>query len=140
MIEISLGVLFALLLIWASKTWKLESWSYTVSLVFLPLIYMAFGLLSEGENIVLYEFYFGIPFFLFAVLGLIFEFKWSAYLIGVLWLSHAAYDLFHAQLFVNTGVFYWYPHFCAAVDFAISAYIFWCARQWPSAKIRLLPG
>jgi hypothetical protein len=137
MIEIATGLLFAALLVYASRYWQLESWSYTLSLIFLPLIYMVFGLFSEGDDIVLMEFCFGIPYFIIATIGMLREFKGSAYVVAGLWFLHAMYDLIHNQLFINTGIFDWYPYFCAAVDFAISAYILWASRLWPSANIRL---
>lgn len=137
MIEILMGLLFAVFLIYTSRHWHLESWTYTLSLIFLPLIYMMFGLISEGENIVFMEFIFGLPYFVVALIGLLGNFKRSAYLVAALWFFHAVYDLSHGAIFINTGVFSWYPYFCAAVDFAVSAYILWFCRTWPSANIRL---
>lgn len=137
MIEISMGLLFAFLLIYSARRWQLESWSYTLSLIFLPLIYMLFGTMSEGENTVLMEFIFGVPYFGIAILLLLGNFKGSAYLLATLWVLHAVYDLSHNQIFINTAVFSWYPAFCAAVDFVIGGYIFCCARMWPSANVSL---
>ncbi|MFK8021451.1 MAG: hypothetical protein AB8B86_16935 [Pseudomonadales bacterium] len=137
MVEISMGLLFAAMLVIASRSWQLESWAYTLSLLFLPMFYMGFGLFADGDGIVLKEFLFGIPYFAIAILGLLYQFKWSAYAVAIMWLLHAVYDVVHNEFFINTGVFNWYPYFCAAVDFAIGGYILWSARQWPSASISL---
>jgi hypothetical protein len=138
-IEILVGLVFAILMIVASRLWDIESWSYSLSLVFLPLIYMVFGIFADGENIVLMEFYFGLPYFAIAILLLVRNFRGSVYLVAAMWSLHAFYDVFHNQLFVNTGVFSWYPYFCAAVDFSIGAYLFLFAHRWPSANMQRTP-
>ena len=119
------------------RYWKFESWSYALSLLFLPSIYMIFGVFSKGDNIILWEFYFGIPYFVLGVLLIYCSFRWSAHLVAFLWFSHAFYDFFHNSIFVNTGVFTWYPYFCAAIDFVICVYILWIAQDLPDANINL---
>lgn len=135
MIETIAGIAFALLLICASRQGAFESWLYTLSLPLLPAIYMVFGLFSEGENVVLREFYAGVPYIALGLLVALRPFRWSAYAVAFLWFVHAFYDLYHDLFFINSGVFAWYPLFCAAVDVVIAAYIVWQARHWPDANI-----
>jgi len=130
MVEIMAGLIVAGMVIYGSRVWSIESWSYSLSLITLPLFYMLFGLFSETENTILMEFYYGIPYFAVAIFMLFRNFRWSVYVVASLWILHAFYDLFHDSLFINTGVFSWYPHFCAAVDFCIGVYLFGFSRSF----------
>ena len=140
MIEVIVGILFALLMIVTARTRKYESWVYSLSLISLPVIYMIFGFFAEGENVILNELLYGVPFIVLGIAGFRYGFKNSAYVIGTVWFFHAGYDLFHDQLFLNSGVFSWYPVFCAAVDFSVGFYLFYAASKWPRSSIKLAEG
>lgn len=130
------GIVFALLMIITARAKKYESWVYSLSLIGLPAIYMIFGFYAEGENVILTEFLYGVPFIVFGIVGFKYGFKNSAYVIGAVWCFHAGYDLFHNLLFLNSGVFAWYPVFCAAVDIPVGLYLFYAASKWPGSSVK----
>jgi hypothetical protein len=51
------------------------------------------------------------------------------YLLAIGWLSHGLYDYYHDFLFVNEGVFSWYPTFCALIDLVIGVYLLASAQH-----------
>jgi len=137
MIELVAGILIVLPTVLLMRRQKYESWFYSLSLVSLPAIYMAFGIFSEGENVILKELLYGLPFFAIGIISLLYSFKFSAYIVAAFWLFHGAYDLYHNHLFINTGVWSWYPVFCAAVDITVATYLFFSATKWPQSNIKL---
>lgn len=129
------GLLLGALSVWLARRLRIERWGYTLSLIGLPLFYVFFAWRSGDENTAFIEFFYGM---LYLASGLVFaisRLKFSAYIVAVLWLLHAAYDIAHGHLVMNLGVPAWYPHFCAAVDVVIGAYLIWLARRLPDGDI-----
>ncbi len=137
MFELVAGVLIVVPMVLLTRRQHYQSWFYSLSLVSLPLIYMGFGVFAHGEEVVMKELLYGLPFILTGLLALFFSFKHSAYLVAILWFGHGGYDLYHDYLFINNGVWSWYPLFCAAIDVTLAGYIFYSAKQWPQSNIRL---
>lgn len=137
MIELIAGILIVLPMVLLNRKQKSEKWFYSLSLVSLPLIYMAFGIFSEGKNIILMELIYGLPFILTGFICFFYGFKYSAYLVAAVWLAHGGYDLYHNNLFINTGVWSWYPVFCAAIDVTLFLYLMYSATKWPQSNIKL---
>jgi len=82
------------------------------------------------------EMIYGIPFF---VAGLVFatvSVRYSAVVVGGLWILHGLYDLTHSQLITNAGVPGWYPVWCFSVDVVIGAYLLWLSRRIANANLR----
>ena len=103
------------------KSWDQVAWP--LFLVTLPVYYMLFGLLAGDSKLVLLELVYGLP---FVVLGMVcFRLRgiWMVYLLAFGWLAHGVYDYAHDQLFVNPGVFSWYPSFCALIDVLVAVYL-----------------
>ena len=71
------------------------------------------------------------------ILALSYSFKYSGYIIATLWAAHGGYDLYHNYLFINSGVWSWYPIFCAAVDIPLGLYLFYAASKWPHSNMRM---
>lgn len=72
-------------------------------MISLPIIYMAFGVCSEGDYVILKEFLYGLPWIIAGILVLAYDFKYSTYVVGILWVVHGGYDLYHNYLFINSG-------------------------------------
>lgn len=118
--------------IWATRTIKSDGWAWALGLILLPLFYVGFGLLANDAIAIKSELIWGLPYFITGTLILLFRNRipTAAFLITALfWLFHAAYDFWHDLLFINPGVWDWYPLFCAAVDFSVCAYLIYLARN-----------
>ena len=137
MIEFLIGVSLALSTIFVSRSMNVRNWLYTAFLLSLPAIYMAFGLFSGTSGVILNEFIYGIPYFIIAIICLKFNFKYATYIVSLLWLAHGAYDLWHSQLFINSGVPSWYPLFCLAVDIVIGGYLLLLALNSGRTNIKV---
>lgn len=123
MIGIALGIAFTLPTILLFRRSDIENWAWPFFLGLLPVFYMLFGMLALDGRAILLEFLVGIPYF---ILGLLLWKKVSrsaVAILGMAWLSHGFYDYFHDLLFINSGVFAWYPVFCAVVDIIVGLYL-----------------
>ena len=132
-----IGLLFASATIYVAQAKNVESWLYVAFLPCLPLFYMAFGALDGSTNTIMMELVFGLPFIAAGLLLLSVKFRYSAYLAGTFWLAHAGWDIFHDMFFVNAGVWYWYPVFCAVIDFVLGAYLIYLGTKLTQARIDL---
>ena len=64
------------------------------------------------------------------VLGMLltyWSFRGSAYLVAFFWFLHALYDFFHDSIFINTGVFTWYPFLCGGRLCSMCVYAVVCS-------------
>ena len=110
-----------------------DRWAYSAAIALLPIIYMAFGLFADGPDVVVYEFMYGAVFFMAAYTGLAMrKMKMAMFgYLGVMWLLHGAYDVWHDFFVINSGVPLWYPAFCAGVDIIVGFLLFWKAyEEW----------
>ena len=90
--------------------------------IFLPLIYIGFSFLGEGNSSLPLELLYGAP---FIVAGLYFikQKNVSLLLIAVFYFLHIIYDLYNEELTNNIGVIYLYREFCIVYDFLVGAFI-----------------
>jgi len=137
MIELLAGILIVIPFVLLGRKQKYESWIYSLSLVSLPVIYMLFGVFAAGEYVILKELLYGLPFIAIGLICYFYGFKFSAYIVALFWLFHGGYDLYHNHLFINTGVWSWYPVFCAGIDVTLAIYLFLSATKWPRSNIKL---
>ncbi len=128
-VEIVSGVLFTVFMILFSLKTKTESWFYAFALLTLPTIYMGFGYFSSSEGVVLRELLYGLPIYVAGLIALFVNFRLAMIICASFWLIHGVYDLSHDWFFINDGVFSWYPMFCASVDAAMGAYLFFLAAK-----------
>lgn len=129
MIEFVLGAGFACLMIVVSKLKDIENFVYTGSLFILPLIYCGFALLADESGLVLKELAWGSPYIIASAVLLVFAFRGSHFVVAFLWLSHGVYDVYHDYLFINSGVFSWYPLLCLGTDVTIALYLLRMGRK-----------
>ena len=133
LIGVVLGLVFVVPTIYLARRNQFESFAWPMFLVTLPIWYMLFGVLAMNGTTVLNELLFGLP---YIATGL---FVWRAktalsYLVlAIAWLSHGFYDYYHPLLFINEGVFSWYPAFCAVVDMIVGIYLLVCCWRLRSA-------
>ena len=92
-------------------------------LVTLPVYYMLFGVLAMDGTVILTEFLYGLPYILTGLLAWRIRSKAALLVVAIAWLSHGFYDFYHDILFMNPGVFSWYPAFCAIVDVTVAGYL-----------------
>ena len=92
-------------------------------LITLPVYYMLFGVLAMDGTIILTEFLYGLPFIITGLLAWRMRSKAALLVVAIAWLSHGFYDFYHDILFINPGVFTWYPAFCAIVDVTVAGYL-----------------
>ena len=131
-IGIIIGILFVAPTIYLIKRTNSESWAWPVFLMTLPIYYMAFGLLVLDGSVILQELLYGAPYLIIGLITWKARFSLAYPLLAVAWLSHGFYDYYHDLLFVNPGVFSWYPAFCALVDIAIGGYLL--LNSWQSMR------
>ena len=86
--------------------------------IFLPLIYIGFSLIGEGNNSLHLEILYGLPFILFGIY-FIKEKNSSLVLIASLYFIHILYDYYNEDLTNNIGVIYPYREFCSVYDFFV---------------------
>ncbi|MGW0791726.1 hypothetical protein ACWD04_26735 [Streptomyces sp. NPDC002911] len=110
-----------------------ESRLYSATVILLPLVYTGFALATGDLRIAGYELLIGAPFIVGGAVCLVCRIPLSAVFVGVLWIAHAVFDLFHDTLFVNGGVPGWYPALCAAIDLVVGVYVLWISRALPRA-------
>ena len=136
MIEAIAGALVASLMILVIRRSTSLHWMYSVVLIILPVIYMVFGIFSGETGVIIKELLYGLPFIFVGALCLLFGFKLSAYLLAAFWLLHGLYDVYHDVFLINSGVPFWYPVFCAAVDLVIGAYLLYASAKVTGFNIK----
>jgi hypothetical protein len=117
------GVGFIVPAIYVIRTKEFDSWAWPIFLATLPVYYMLFGLLAMDGTAILKEFLFGLPYIVTGLVVWRVKFPLTHYVLAIAWLSHGFYDYYHELLFVNPGVFSWYPAFCALVDIVVAGYL-----------------
>jgi hypothetical protein len=122
-IGVILGTLFVVPTLYIVRKNHLEAWAWPIFFVTLPVYYMLFGLLVMDRTVILSEFLWGLPFIATGLIAWRFQSHLTHYLLAIGWLSHGFYDYYHDFLFVNEGVFSWYPVFCALIDIVVGAYL-----------------
>ncbi len=90
--------------------------------VFLPLIYVGFSLIGEGNNSFQLEIIYGLPFILFGIY-FIKEKNSSLILLASLYFIHIIYDYFNEGLTNNIGVTYLYREICLVYDFLVGVFL-----------------
>ncbi len=118
-----IGLIFIIPTICFIRIKRWDSLAWPVFLATLPLYYILFGVLAMDWAVVVKEFLYGSPYILTGLLVWRIRSKRSLLVIALGWFSHGLYDLYHDLLFINPGVFSWYPVFCALVDITVAAYI-----------------
>jgi hypothetical protein len=132
LIGLIVGVVFVLPTIYLARKNNTESWAWPLFLISLPVWYMLFGLLAMDSTTILNELLFGLPYILTGLIAWRFKTPLMLVVLAIAWLSHGLYDYYHEYhnfLFVNAGVFSWYPAFCAAVDLAVGTYLLASYKQ-----------
>lgn len=131
-IGLIIGVVFIVPTIYLARKNNIESWSWPLFLISLPLWYMLFGVLAMDSTTVLNELLFGLPYIVTGLIAWRIKTPFMHIVLAIAWLSHGLYDYYHAYhnfLFVNAGVFSWYPAFCAVVDLAVGTYLLASYKQ-----------
>ena len=84
---------------------------------------------------VLYELLYGLPFIMTGLLVWRMRSKNALIIVALAWMSHRFYDLYYDHFFLNSGVFNWYPAFCAIVDVTVGVYLLIYCRRVFTNKI-----
>lgn len=124
-----IGVVFIVPTIIFIRRNEFDELAWAMFLITLPLYYMLFGVLAMDSSVVFKELLFGLPYIATGLLVWRMKTATTAVILGLAWLSHGFYDYYHDFLFVNAGVFSWYPAFCAVVDIAVGCYLLLYYRQ-----------
>ena len=93
--------------------------------IFLPLIYIGFSLIGEGNDSLFLEITYGLPFILFGIY-FIKEKNSSLILVATLYFIHIIYDFLNEGLTNNIGVIYPYREFCITYDFLVGFFLLYC--------------
>lgn len=128
-IALIVGILTVTFIIFRFKKTRLErtKWAYPLLLASFPVYYFVFAVYAQDYKALAYEVIFGAFFILAAYLGYKANRKLSLLVVGVFYLLHAAYDLFHDYSFVNTGTPTWWPEFCGSIDLILGFYLIFLA-------------
>ena len=132
LIGVFIGGIFVVPTIYLARKNKLESWAWPLFLATLPVWYMLFGVLAMDSATVLNELIYGLPYILTGLVAWRIKTPLTHVVLAIAWLSHGLYDYYHTHhnfLFVNAGVFCWYPAFCAVVDLAVGTYLLASYKQ-----------
>ena len=90
--------------------------------IFLPLIYIGFSLIGEGNNSLFLETLYGLPFLFFGIYFIV-QKNPSLILVSFLYFIHIFYDFFNEELTNNDGVWYLYREFCIVYDLIVSFFL-----------------
>ena len=93
--------------------------------IFLPLIYIGFSFVGEGNDSLFLEIIYGLPFIFFGIY-FIKEKNSSLILIATLYFIHILYDFYNEGLTNNIGVIYPYREFCMIYDLLVGTFLLYC--------------
>ena len=105
--------------------------------IFLPLIYIGFSFIGEGNNSLHLEILYGLPFILFGVY-FITEKNASLILIALLYFIHIVYDYYNEDLTNNIGVIYPYRQICSVYDLLVGCFLIYCSVYLNKKSIWLM--
>ena len=135
-----IGVVFIVPTLYFIRRKRWDSLAWPLFLVTLPIYYMLFGVLASDGQAVLKELLYGLPYIATGLLVWRIRSARAAIVIALAWISHGVYDMYHDVLFVNPGVFSWYPAFCAFcafcafVDIVVGGYILISCKKLAAAS------
>jgi len=136
MLESLIGAAVGIVTILTARFIGGQRWLYALGLVTLPSLYALFALHVGERDVGIREMIYGIPFLVGGVVLAFVSIRYSAVIVGALWILHGAYDLIHGRLITNAGVPEWYPVWCCSVDMVVGAYLLWFSRRVPEANLR----
>ena len=131
-----MGVAVGVLTIVLARVIRGQHWVYSLGLLTLPTLYASFALRAGEQAVAVKEMIYGIPFVLGGLIFAMVNVRYSAVMVGALWILHGLYDLTHSQLITNSGVPDWYPVWCFSVDVVIGAYLLWLSRRVSNGNLR----
>lgn len=103
---------------------------YSVLLATFPLYYLVFAVWASDFSSFYKELVIGALFWGVCLIPLSRLLKSSYYafiVLGLGYLAHGFYDIWHGLLFVNRGTPQWWPEFCAVVDVILAGYLLYTA-------------
>ena len=130
-----IGIIFIFPTIYFIRNKNWDSVAWPLFLMTLPVYYMLFGVLAMDGSAVLYELLYGLPFIMTGLLVWRMRSKNALIIVALAWMSHGFYDFYHDHFFLNSGVFNWYPAFCAIVDVTVGVYLLIYYRRVFTDKI-----
>jgi hypothetical protein len=92
---------------------------YPTVMIVIALYYVLFAVMSASPHALAVEAVCGVIF----VVGAVFGFKLSLWIVVAALASHGVFDLFHGAVIANPGVPAWWPQFCLAFDVAAAVYL-----------------
>ena len=99
--------------------------------IFLPLIYIGFSFVGEGNDSLFLEIIYGLPFIFFGIY-FIKEKNSSLILIATLYFIHILYDFYNEGLTNNIGVIYTYREFCMIYDLLVGVVLLYSSYTYES--------
>ena len=119
------GILLGFITILSIRLGNTENRAYAYPLVLAtyPLFYIGFAFWADDFEALRNELVFATPFFIICAVSAIKNLRYSATFLGFAYMLHGIYDLYHDDLFINSGMPAWWPHFCASVDIFIGIYL-----------------
>ena len=124
-----IGVSVGILTILAARAIRREPRLYAIGLLTLPSLYAFFALRVGDRSAAVEEVMYGLPYYVAGILFAFVRTRYSAVVIGSMWILHGVYDLVHSGFVSNAGVPDWYPAFCFSVDVVIGAYVLLRSRH-----------
>ncbi|MFD2442478.1 DUF6010 family protein [Bacillus sp. CGMCC 1.16607] len=115
------GLLLALLVIRMFHTFS-SPFSYQLFVLFLAYtacVYLGAALADSRIKWISVEFAMSCLFFTFAFLGYVYSPIW----VGVGFILHGIWDMFHHPHMIKTKVIKWFPPLCATYDFIVAIFI-----------------
>jgi hypothetical protein len=122
-----IGILVAVLLVFKSRNWTEKKWAYPALLASFPAYYWVFALYAADDVALRHELAVSIIFLAIAFVAYRVKSVASMLLLAIGFIGHAAYDVYHDMLFINTGGPKWWPEFCGAVDILVGCYLVYLA-------------
>ena len=90
--------------------------------IFLPLIYIGFSLIGDGNDSFYLELLYGTPFIIAGLYFLKYK-NTSLKLLAVFYFLHIIHDYFNEELTNNIGVVFLYREFCILYDFIVGVFL-----------------
>ena len=135
LIGIIIAIAFLVPTIYVIRSRGFDAWAWPLILATLPVYYMLMGLLAMDGSAILQELLWGLPYIAVGLFVWRIRSQMALNVVAMAWISHGFYDYYHDVLFVNPGVFSWYPAFCAFVDIVVGGYLLADARGWVASKV-----